>query len=84
MASTTRRAFLGATAAMARPGHGAAEDRKLKLVVIGVGFYGMIDACRMILGLSVPSQVTAVGGTYCFGDRINTPDDDGAVGDDRL
>lgn len=49
MGKTTRRAFLGATAATAavsflRPVYGAAENRTLKMGVIGVGWYGMVDA----------------------------------------
>ena len=34
----------------------------------------LIDACRMILGLGVPRQVTAAGGIYCLKDKITTPD----------
>ena len=48
MAKSTRRAFLGAAAAtgaaLSRSVCGAAEDRTLKMGVIGVGWYGMVDA----------------------------------------
>lgn len=48
MAKSTRRAFLGAaaatSAALGRTGFGFAENRKLKMGVIGVGWYGMVDA----------------------------------------
>ena len=49
MAKSTRRAFLGATAAtgvaLSRTAYGTAqEDRRLKMGVIGVGWYGMVDA----------------------------------------
>jgi predicted dehydrogenase len=49
MRSTSRRQFLGATAAAAaavalgRSVYGAAENRTLRLGVIGVGWYGMVD-----------------------------------------
>ena len=49
MSRATRREFLttaaaAATAALARPVFGAAESRMLKMGVIGVGWYGMVDA----------------------------------------
>jgi predicted dehydrogenase len=48
MAKSTRRAFLGAaaaaSAALGRSVYAAAEDRTLKMGVIGVGWYGMVDA----------------------------------------
>jgi len=48
MRKSTRRAFLGAAAAtgaaLSRSVYGAAEDRTLKMGVIGVGWYGMVDA----------------------------------------
>ena len=50
MCSTSRRQFLGTTAAAAasvalgRPVYGAAENRTLRLGVIGTGGYGMADA----------------------------------------
>ncbi|MGA2617969.1 MAG: Gfo/Idh/MocA family oxidoreductase [Thermoguttaceae bacterium] len=49
MSTTTRRAFLGATAAtaaavLASPVRGSAANGTLKLGVIGVGGFGMIDA----------------------------------------
>lgn len=48
MVKGTRRAFLGAAAAtgaaLGRTVSGAAADRKLKMGVIGVGWYGMVDA----------------------------------------
>ncbi|MBN2291135.1 MAG: Gfo/Idh/MocA family oxidoreductase [Pirellulales bacterium] len=34
----------------------------------------LIDATRMILGLSMPRQVTAAGGLYYLKDKITTPD----------
>jgi predicted dehydrogenase len=34
----------------------------------------LIDACRFVLGLSMPMQVTAVGGLYCLRGKITTPD----------
>ncbi len=34
----------------------------------------LIDACRMILGLSMPKQVTAAGGLYALQGKITTPD----------
>jgi len=49
MRSTSRRQFLGATAATAasvalrRSVYGAAENRTLRLGVIGVGWYGLVD-----------------------------------------
>jgi len=48
MAKGSRRAFLGAAAAtgaaLSRSVYGAAQDRTLKMGVIGVGWYGMVDA----------------------------------------
>jgi len=49
MAMATRRTFLGATAAAATTAlthkiYGAADKRTLQLGVIGVGWYGMVDA----------------------------------------
>ena len=48
MGTNTRRAFLATaaatTAALARSVHAAAENRKLKMGVLGVGWYGMVDA----------------------------------------
>jgi predicted dehydrogenase len=49
MGKSTRRAFLGTTAAattaaLGRSAHGTAEERTLKMGVIGVGWYGMVDA----------------------------------------
>jgi len=48
MSTTSRRAFLGTAAAgtmaMTRSVYGAARDRTLKMGVIGVGWYGMVDA----------------------------------------
>jgi predicted dehydrogenase len=34
----------------------------------------LIDACRVILGLSTPKQVTAAGGLYALAGKITTPD----------
>jgi predicted dehydrogenase len=34
----------------------------------------LIDACRFILGLSMPKRVTAVGGLYALEGKITTPD----------
>ena len=49
---TDRRTFLGtaaaATVALGRPVYGAAENRTLKLGVIGVGWYGMVDAAAAL------------------------------------
>ncbi len=48
MGKRTRRAFLATaaatTAAWGRSVHGAAENRTLRMGVIGVGWYGMVDA----------------------------------------
>jgi predicted dehydrogenase len=48
MTKSTRRAFLGAAAAVGaavgRTGYGFAENRTLRMGVIGVGWYGMVDA----------------------------------------
>ncbi len=50
--STSRRQFLGATAAAAataalgRSAYGAAENRTLRLGLIGAGWYGMVDSRR--------------------------------------
>lgn len=48
MTKSTRRTFLGAAAAtgaaLARTGYGFAENQTLKMGVIGVGWYGMVDA----------------------------------------
>ena len=48
MTKTNRRTFLGTaaagTVALSRPVFGAAENRTLKMGVIGVGWYGMVDA----------------------------------------
>ncbi len=52
MSTTSRRQFLGSTAAAAasvalgRSVYGAAENRTLRLGVIGAGGYGMADAGR--------------------------------------
>ena len=48
MRSTSRRQFLGtaaaaATVALGRSVYGAAENRTLRLGVIGAGWYGMVD-----------------------------------------
>lgn len=34
----------------------------------------LIDACRVILGLSMPKQINAAGGLYALKDKITTPD----------
>jgi predicted dehydrogenase len=34
----------------------------------------LIDACRLILGLSTPKRITAVGGLYELAGKITTPD----------
>lgn len=34
----------------------------------------LIDACRNMLGLSMPTQITAAGGLYHYQGRITTPD----------
>ena len=34
----------------------------------------LLDACRMILGLAAPKQITAAGGLYYLKDKITTPD----------
>jgi predicted dehydrogenase len=34
----------------------------------------LIDACRFILGLSMPKQITAAGGLYALAGKITTPD----------
>lgn len=34
----------------------------------------LIDACRFILGLSMPKQITAAGGLYALKGKITTPD----------
>lgn len=34
----------------------------------------LIDACRVILGVSTPRRITSVGGLYVLKDKITTPD----------
>lgn len=34
----------------------------------------LIDACRVMLGETMPRQITAAGGLYCLKDKITTPD----------
>ena len=58
MQNTSRRQFLGATAAAAAT------------AALGRSVYG----CRKILDLPMPRAITAAGGIFEYKDRITTPD----------